>query len=133
MSVALINPPPTPLAGQIEVARAETHAELKRGAFENTIAMLASNFRGVFTFLIARLLGPAALGTFSVAWANTDLISKISVGGLDNAITTFIARAEANGERGRSRALYLAATILVLVQSLVVVTVGLALLRIFGS
>ena len=57
----------------------ETGAELKRGAFLNTIAMLASNFRGIFIFLVARLLGPAALGTFSVAWANTDLASKIAV------------------------------------------------------
>src|ERR1700759_3663024 len=98
MSVELVTPPPTPLAGEIEIARDETRDELKRGAFENTIAMLASNFRGVFTFLIARLLGPAALGTFSVAWANTDLISKIFVGGLDNSVTTFIARAQAYGE-----------------------------------
>ena len=42
-------------------------AELKRGMFFNTIALLASNFRGVFTFLIARLLGAAALGVFLVA------------------------------------------------------------------
>ena len=67
----------------------ETGAELKRGAFFNTIALLASNFRGVFTFLVARLLGPAALGTFAVAWAMTDFISKIGIFGLDNAITTF--------------------------------------------
>ena len=40
-------------------------AELKRGAWTNLIAMLASNFRGIFTFLMARLLGPAALGIFS--------------------------------------------------------------------
>src|SRR5437899_7493364 len=38
----------------------ETGVELKRGAFLNTIAMLASNFRGIFTFLVARLLGPAS-------------------------------------------------------------------------
>ena len=44
--------------------------ELKRGAWTNLIAMLASNFRGIFTFLVARLLGPAALGIFSVAWAH---------------------------------------------------------------
>src|SRR5207248_108678 len=56
----------------------KTGLELKRGAFFNTIALLASNLRGVFTFLVARLLGPAALGTFSVAWANTDLVSKIA-------------------------------------------------------
>src|ERR1700716_830679 len=106
----------------------ETGVELKRGAFLNTIAMLASNFRGVFTFLVARLLGPAALGTFSVAWANVDLISKISVFALDNAITTFIAQAEAIGERGRSRALYRAAVILVLAQSCVVAALGITAL-----
>src|SRR6266568_3172142 len=60
----------------------ETGVELKRGAFLNTIAMLASNFRGVFIFLVARLLGPAVLGTFAVAWAMTDLISKIGIFGL---------------------------------------------------
>jgi len=82
----------------------ETGSELKRGAFFNTIALLASNFRGVFTFLVARLLGPAVLGTFAVAWAMTDLISKIGVFGLDDAITTFIARSQAVGDHARSRA-----------------------------
>src|ERR1700748_3623968 len=101
-TVELITPAPTPLAGEITVARDETRAELKRGAFQNTVAMMASNFRGVFTFLVARLLGPAALGTFSVAWANTDLASKIAVFGLDNAITTFIARSQATGNLARS-------------------------------
>src|ERR1041384_2449689 len=90
----------------------QTGVELKRGAFVNTIAMLASNFRGIFTFLVARLLGPAALGTFSVAWANTDLVSKIAVFGLDNAITTFIARSQATGDFARSRALFRTAVIL---------------------
>src|SRR5439155_1997265 len=83
----------------------ETGVELKRGAFLNTIATLASNFCGIFTFLVARLLGPAALGTFSVAWANTDLASKIAVFGLDNAVTTFIARSQATGDFVRSRTL----------------------------
>ena len=84
----------------------DTGAELKRGALVNTLAMLASNFRGIFTFLVARLLGPAALGTFSVAWANTDLVSKIAVFGLDNTVTTFIARAQAVGDWARSRTLF---------------------------
>src|SRR5436189_6248550 len=66
----------------------ETGAELKRGALLNTIATLASNFRGIFTFLVARLLVPAALGTFSVVWAHTDLASNIAVFVLDNAIPT---------------------------------------------
>ena len=72
---------------------ADHGAELKRGAWANLIAMLASNFRGIFTFLVARLLGPAALGIFSVAWAATDLVSKIGIFGLDDTIITFIARA----------------------------------------
>src|SRR5881398_1477187 len=97
----------------------KTGVELKRGAFLNTIAMLASNFRGIFTFLVARLLGPAALGLYSVAWSTTDIISKIGVLGLDNAITTFIARSEAVSDRARSRALFRAAVVLGVAQSFV--------------
>src|SRR5438132_2182309 len=110
-----------------------TGVELKRGAFLNTIAMLASNFRGIFTFLVARLLGPAALGLYSVAWSTTDIISKIGVLGLDNAITTFIARSEAVGDRVRSRALFRVAVIMGVAQS--VVTAGLVIigLRFFNN
>src|ERR1700751_2050247 len=111
----------------------KTGVELKRGAFLNTIAMLATNFRGIFTFLVARLLGPAALGIFSVAWSTTDIISKIGVLGLDNAITTFIARSEAVGDRARSRALFRVAVSLGVAQS--VVTAGLVIigLRFFNN
>ena len=80
-----------------------TGAELKRGAALNALAMLASNFRAVFTLLIARLLGPIALGIFSVAWATTDLVSKIGILGLDDAVITFVGRSEALGDRRRSR------------------------------
>jgi O-antigen/teichoic acid export membrane protein len=111
----------------------ETGVELKRGALLNTIAMLASNFRGVFIFLVARLLGPAALGTFSVAWANTDLASKIAIFGLDNAITTFIARSQATGNLARSRALFRAAVVLVLTQSTLVAVIGTTALQMFGD
>src|SRR5436309_6289850 len=111
----------------------ETGAELKRGAFLNTIATLASNFRGIFTFLVARLLGPAALGTFSVAWANTDLASKIAVFGLDNAVTTFIARSQATGDFVRSRTLFRAAVVLVLTQSTLVAAIGITAVQMFGD
>src|SRR5436853_3728748 len=111
----------------------KTGAELKRGAYLNTIAMLASNFRGIFTFLVARLLGPAALGTFSVAWANTDIISKIGVLGLDNAITTFIARSEAVGNRARSRALFRVAVVLGVAQSILTAAVVIVALRFFNN
>jgi O-antigen/teichoic acid export membrane protein len=111
----------------------ETGVELKRGAFLNTIAMLASNFRGIFTFLVARLLGPAALGIFSVAWSTTDIISKIGVLGLDNAITTFIARSEAVGNRARSRALFQIAVVLGVAQSVVTAAIVIVALRFFNN
>src|SRR5437588_12973731 len=107
----------------------QTGVELKRGAFLNTIAMLASNFRGIFTFLVARLLGPAALGLYSVAWSTTDIISKIGVLGLDNAITTFIARSEGVGDRVRSRALFRAAVVLGVGQSVVTAAIVIGALR----
>src|SRR5215468_10039616 len=97
----------------------QTGVELKRGAFLNTIAMLAANFRGIFTFLVARLLGPVALGLYSVAWSTTDIISKIGVLGLDNAIITFIARSEAVGDRARSRTLFRVAVVLGIVQCII--------------
>src|SRR6266480_67275 len=111
----------------------ETGVELKRGAFLNTIAMLASNLRGIFTFLVARLLGPAALGIFSVAWSTTDIISKIGVLGLDNAITTFIARSEAVGNRVRSRALFRVAVVLGVAQSIVTAGIVIVGLRFFNN
>ena len=130
MELALdVAPPVTEAPARVD----ETGVELKRGAFLNTIAMLASNFRGIFTFLVARLLGPAALGTFSVAWANTDLVSKIAVFGLDNAITTFIARSQATRDFARSRTLFRAAVILVLTQSSLVAAIGITALWMFGD
>src|SRR6188472_3469294 len=111
----------------------QTGVELKRGAFLNTIAMLASNFRGIFSFLVARLLGAAALGIFSVAWSTTDIISKIGVLGLDNTITTFIARSEAVGDRARSRALFRIAVILGVAQSVITAGVVILGLRFFNN
>src|SRR5882762_9912643 len=120
-----VPPPPTDAPARVD----QTGVELKRGAFLNTIAMLASNFRGIFTFLVARMLGPAALGIFSVAWSTTDIISKIGVLGLDNAITTFIARSEALGDRARSRALFRVAAVLGVVQSVVTAVIVIVALR----
>src|SRR5881296_3871109 len=111
----------------------ETGVELKRGAFLNTIAMLASNFRGIFSFLVARMLGPAALGIFSVAWSTTDIISKIGVLGLDNAITTFIARSEAVGNRARSRTLFRVAAVLGVAQSIVTAVIVIVALQFFNN
>src|SRR5215216_508360 len=128
--VALGVPPP---AADAPARVDETGVELKRGAFLNTIAMLASNFRGIFTFLVARLLGAAALGIFSVAWSTTDIISKIGVLGLDNAIITFIARSEAVGDRARSRSLFRIAVVLGVAQSVVTAALVIVGLRFFNK
>ena len=122
-----VAPSPTDAPARVD----QTGVELKRGAFLNTIAMLASNFRGIFTFLVARMLGPAALGVFSVAWSTTDILSKIGVLGLDNAIITFIARSEAVGDHARSRALFRVAVILGVAQSAVVAALVIAAIRLF--
>src|SRR3954468_18792333 len=122
--------PITPPGGVVH--QADPSPELKRGAWTNFIAMLASNFRGVFTFLVARLLGPAALGVFSVAWATTDLVSKIGIFGLDDTITTFIARAEAAGDRARSKALFRLAVALGLFQSTMLAAISIGIVRFFG-
>jgi O-antigen/teichoic acid export membrane protein len=114
-------------------ASVEDGAELARGAFVNTLAMLASNFRGVFTFLVARLLGRATLGIFTIAWATTDLISKVGVFGLDNSATTFIARAEAAGDRHHSRTLFRIAVGVSASLSVIVAGVSVVAARAFGE
>ncbi len=133
MSTVESNLPIAPTVPDLSMRVAETSAELKRGAFLNTIAMLTSNFRAIFGLLIARLLGPASLGIYSVAWPVTDLLSKIGILGLDDAIITFIARAEAVGEQGRSRALFRLAVVLTVVQSAVVAIVSIVTVRMFGN
>ena len=124
--------PVTPPGELMRSAPGDHSAELKRGAWTNLIALLASNFRGVFTFLVARLLGPAALGIFSVAWATTDLVSKIGIFGLDDTIITFIARAEAAGDRARSRTLFHLAVFLGVLQCAILAGISITVIRLFG-
>ena len=120
--------------GSLEHGDSVDHgAELKRGAWANLIAMFASNFRGIFTFLVARLLGPAALGVFSVARATTDLVSKIGIFGLGDAIITFIARAEAAGDRARSRTLFHLAVFLGVLQCAVLAGIAIVMIQFFGN
>ena len=127
-TVEAIAPPTRPV-----IAPVDHGAELKRGALVNTIALLASNFRGIFAFLVARLLGAAALGTYLVAWTTVELLSKIGLFGLDNAIVAFIARAEAVGDHARSHALFRLAVCLALLQSLVIAVVAFIAIRFFGD
>ncbi|PYJ24838.1 MAG: hypothetical protein DME91_07060 [Verrucomicrobia bacterium] len=64
--------------------------------------------------------------------ATTDIISKIGVLGLDNAITTFIARSEAVGDQARSRSLFRVAVVLGLLQSVVTAVIVIVALRFFN-
>jgi O-antigen/teichoic acid export membrane protein len=121
-------PPTAPI-----ITAADHGPELKRGALVNTIALLASNFRGIFAFLVARLLGAAALGTYLVAWTTIELLSTLALFGLDNAVLAFIARSEAVGDRARSHALFRLAVWLALWQSVVIGLLALIAIWLFGD
>ena len=100
--------------GPQDRADAQTGATLARGAFFNALAFLASRLRGIFILLVARLLGSAVLGTFVLAWAVTDIVSKFATLGLDFSTMAFVARSEARGDRAASRRIMNAALLLAL-------------------
>ena len=79
---------------------------LARGAAANALVLIAANFRGVFTFLIARLLGDVAFGRFGLVWATTDLLSKVGILGLDLGIVPAIATRAAAGDGDGARRLF---------------------------
>jgi O-antigen/teichoic acid export membrane protein len=100
---------------------------LATGAALNTLVFLSSNLRAIFTFLVARLLGGAVLGTFGVAWAVADLASKFGTLGLDYSVMAFVARSEAAGDRPGSRHVLHAAVSTTLKAGVTVALVGGAL------
>lgn len=79
---------------------------LARGAAANLLVLLAANFRGVFTFLVARVLGQAALGRFGLVFATTELLSKVGMLGLDSGIVPLVAQRVAAGDGTESRRLF---------------------------
>lgn len=117
---------PTPVHGD-PGGQASAGATLATGAALNTLVFISSNLRGIFTFLVARLLGGAVLGTFGVAWAVADLASKFGTLGLDYSVMAFVARSEAAGDRRGSRQVQRAATSAALKGGLAVALVGGAL------
>jgi O-antigen/teichoic acid export membrane protein len=102
---------PAAVATAGSVAADDGH-HLARGAAANTLVLLASNFRAVFIFLIARLLGEAALGRFGLAFATTELLSKAGMLGFDNSIIPFIAPRAAAGDRLGATATFRRAAVL---------------------
>jgi O-antigen/teichoic acid export membrane protein len=93
---------------------------LARGAITNLIVLVTANLRGVFTFLVARLLGEAALGRFGLAWAATELLSKVGMLGLDSGIVPVVATRAGVGDTAGARAILRRAIALVVIASTVV-------------
>ncbi|MGE0449617.1 MAG: oligosaccharide flippase family protein [Vicinamibacterales bacterium] len=101
---------------------------LARGALANTLVLVASNFRALFTFLIARLLGEAALGRFGLMFATVDLASRVATLGLEHAVVPFVARAEAARNRSKVHTLFVRAVMLGAGASLALAAVGIPVL-----
>ncbi len=118
-----------------ESVATETHSgtELARGAMINVVSLLAANLRGIFTFLIARLLGHAALGTFGIAWSTTDLLSKFGVFGMDTSTIALVAAREAEGDVNGSRALLRRAVLFALLFSVITALVGITAFEFVGA
>jgi len=110
-----------------------THgALLARGTFFNTLAFFSSNLRAIFMLLTARLLGSEALGTFGLAWATMDLLSKFGTLGLDTSAIAYVAKCEGARDRAGSRKVMKAALTISLGSSIVVALFGSFLFWKFG-
>ena len=75
--------------------------ELLRGGAVNALGTAVGAFRTLFVVLVARLLGDAALGVYSLAWATVDLVGKVAGLGLGLGIVPLVARADAEGADNR--------------------------------
>lgn len=118
-----------------ESVATETHTgtELARGALVNVVALVTANFRGIFTFLIARLLGHATLGTVGIAWSTTDLLSKFGVFGMDTSTIALVSARQANGDFNGSRALLRRAVLWGLLFSVITSLIGIIGFEFIGA
>ncbi len=112
-------------AASDEAALADSH-HLARGALANTLVLLAANFRGIFTFLIARILGEAALGRFALLVSTTELLSKAGMAGLDVAIVPLVAGRRSAGDEAGARRVFRRSVVLVGIASLAIAMAGVA-------
>src|SRR5215218_5038189 len=124
----------TALREAVEPEETETHAgtELARGALVNVVALLAANLRGIFTFLIARVLGRATLGTFGIAWSTTDLLSKFGTFGMDTSTIALVAKRHAEGDEGGARALLRRAVLLGMLFAVIAAVAGILFFQTIG-
>lgn len=117
-----------------EAVEPETHTgtELARGAIVNVVTLIAGNLRGIFTFLIARLLGHATLGTFGIAWSTTDLLSKFGTFGMDTSTIALVAKRHADGDEGGARALLRRAVLFGLLFAVLAAVAGILFFQTIG-
>ncbi len=113
----------------------ETHTgtELARGALVNVVTLIAANLRGIFTFLIARLLGGTALGTFGIAWSTTDLLSKFGTFGMDTSTIALVAKRHAVEDEGGANALMQRALRFGLLFSAIAAVLGILFFQTIGA
>jgi glycosyltransferase involved in cell wall biosynthesis/O-antigen/teichoic acid export membrane protein len=81
-------------------------APLLRRIAVNAFALAVGGLGAIFTVLIARLLGKAALGGFALAWATADLLSKVGTLGLDQGATALVARRRGEGDTAGARGVF---------------------------
>jgi O-antigen/teichoic acid export membrane protein len=110
----------------------EDHHRLARGAVANVFVLIAGNFRGVFTFLIARILGEAALGRFGLMWATTELLSQPGMLGLDSGVIPLLAGRITAGDGEGARAVFKRGIIAAVVVSTAIAAAGVPLLAWLG-
>ncbi|MBA2433102.1 MAG: polysaccharide biosynthesis C-terminal domain-containing protein [Chthoniobacterales bacterium] len=107
--------------------------ELARGALVNIVALLAANLRGIFTFLIARLLGRTALGTFGLAFSTMDFLSKFGTWGMDTSTIALVAGRQAKGDHGGSHLVLRRAVTFGLLFSVVTALLGIIAFQTIGE
>jgi O-antigen/teichoic acid export membrane protein len=117
-----------PPAGDAPLA---DHHHLARGAIANTFVLLAANFRAIFVFLIARLLGEAALGRFALLVSTTELLSKVGMAGLDVGIVPLVAAR--GGDFASGRRVFLRAIAVVAVASTLVTAISIPSIVVLAS
>ncbi len=111
----------------------DTATEMARGALVNVVTLAAANLRGIFTFLIARLLGQNALGTFGIAWSTTDLLSKFGTFGMDTSTIALVAKRHAVDDLGGARAIMRRAVTFGLLFSVLAALAGILAFQTIGA
>jgi O-antigen/teichoic acid export membrane protein len=125
-------PPDAALRGSVQT-QTHTGTELARGAIVNVVALAAANLRGIFTFLIARLLGREALGTFGLAWSATDFLSKVGTFGMDVSTIAQVSARQAKHDDAGSHLLLRRAVILGLLFGVIAALIGIVGFQTLGA